>query len=71
MPYQRLIFTYNVATMFYQRDGPAERIVVRLGASSVTRAELRAELQADPIEGLRQVIVIDRDGRVGHAFPHR
>ena len=42
--------------------------MVHLGDSSVTRAELEAALQDVEIDGLRQVIVIDRDGRVGHAF---
>ena len=55
--------------MFYQQDGPAERVAVRLEDSSVTRAELEAELRADPIEGLRQVIVIDRDSNFGQVVP--
>ena len=51
--------------MFCQQDGPAERVLTHLGDSSVTRAAL----EADPIEGLRQVIVIDQNGNIRHVFP--
>ena len=57
--------------MFSQQERPAERVAVRLGDSSVTRADLEAALQDVEIDGLRQVIVIDQNGRVSHAFPRR
>ena len=35
----------------------------------MTPEELQAMLRAYPIEGLREVIVIDRDGNIRHIFP--
>ena len=54
--------------MFSRQEGPAERVVVHLGDSSVTQAELEAALRDDPVEALRQVIVIDQNGRVGQVL---
>lgn len=50
-------------------EGQARRIVVNLQNSTLTRAELERSLRRDPIFGLQEVITIDQEGRIGHAFP--
>ena len=48
--------------------GLAYRFVVGLFDTRVTVDELRSVLHANPIAGLREVIVIDKDRNVIHAF---
>ena len=54
--------------MFSRRERPAERVAVRLERTTVTPEQLQAELRDRPIPGLREVIVIDKDRNVIHAF---
>ena len=44
------------------------RVLVHLGRTMVTPEQLQAELRNRPIPGLREVIVIDKDRNVIHAF---
>jgi hypothetical protein len=45
--------------------GQAHRVVVSLQDSRITRAELERYLRENPIPQLREVITIDREGRIG------
>lgn len=47
----------------------ARRIVVNLQGTTITRAQLERALRDDPITGLQEVITIDQQGRLGHAYP--
>ncbi|MBL8548945.1 MAG: hypothetical protein JNJ73_03090 [Hyphomonadaceae bacterium] len=51
------------------REGQAYRIAVSLDGISGTRAELQRALRENPIPGLQEVLTIDRDGRIGRAYP--
>jgi Contact-dependent growth inhibition CdiA C-terminal domain len=50
-------------------DNQAHRLVVNLRESSVTPSELRQFLQANPIANLKEIKVIDQDGRIVNFFP--
>ena len=49
--------------------GQAHRVVVNLGGSNISRAQIEQELGTHPIPGLQEVITIDQQGRLGHAYP--
>ena len=60
-----------MSTVQVSRSLPAEpthRVVVDLGRTTATPEQLQAELRNRPIPGLREVIVIDKDRNVIHAF---
>ena len=49
--------------------GQTDRVVVDLSGTDVTRWQLEAELQARPLSRLKEVITLDAQGHIGHAFP--
>ncbi|MEV1119196.1 hypothetical protein AB0I91_29425 [Actinosynnema sp. NPDC049800] len=50
-------------------DGQTDRVVVNLADSPVDVERLRAQMRDWPIEGLKEVIVIDKNGAVVHLYP--
>jgi hypothetical protein len=46
-------------------EGQTQNVVVNLGRSGMTRAELENQLLANPIENLKEVLIIGPDGSVG------
>lgn len=50
-------------------DGQADRVVVNLADSPVDVDRLRRQLHDWPIEGLEEVIAIDKNGAVVHLYP--
>lgn len=50
-------------------SGQTDRVVLNLTDSAVDPAKLRAQLRDWPIEGLKEVIVIDKQGNVIHFYP--
>ena len=50
-------------------SGQADRIVLNLADSAVDLDKMRAQLRDWPIEGLQEVILIDRQGNVLHFYP--
>lgn len=50
-------------------SGQTDRVVLNLTDSAVDPAKLRDQLRDWPIEGLKEVIVIDKQGNVIHFYP--
>lgn len=50
-------------------DGQTDRVVLNLADSPVDVERLRSQMRDWPIEGLKEVIVIDRNGTVLHLYP--
>lgn len=50
-------------------DGQTDRVVVNLADSSADVGKLRSQLHDWPIDGLKEVIVIDKQGNVLHLYP--
>ncbi|WP_158853507.1 CdiA C-terminal domain-containing protein [Saccharothrix deserti] len=50
-------------------DGQTDRVVVNLADSPVEVDRLRTQMRDWPIEGLKEVIVIDKNGNVVHLYP--
>ncbi|MFD9596201.1 hypothetical protein ACFWA9_26115 [Kitasatospora sp. NPDC059973] len=50
-------------------SGQADRIVLNLSDSGVDAAAMRKQLQDWPIEGLKEIKVIDSSGNVVHFYP--
>lgn len=50
-------------------SGQADRVVLNLSGSSVSIDEMRAQLRDWPIEGLKEVIAIDRSGNIINLYP--
>ncbi|MFK0288714.1 hypothetical protein ACIQVL_50835 [Streptomyces sp. NPDC090499] len=50
-------------------EGQADRIVLNLSDSPVDTGALSERLQRWPIRGLKEVMVIDRDGNIVHLYP--
>jgi len=50
-------------------EGQAHRIVVNLADATITRKQVVDSLKADPIENLKEVIVIEKDGIIKHFLP--
>ena len=48
-------------------EGQTHRVVVDLRRTTQTEASVRAALRADPVEGLREVIIVTEEG-VGQPF---
>lgn len=61
----------NIAGRISQKveDGQTDRVVVNLADSSAAVGKLRSQLHDWPIEGLKEVIVIDKQGNVLHLYP--
>ncbi|GGU66655.1 hypothetical protein [Lentzea flava] len=61
----------NVADRIQRKvdAGQTERVVVNLADSNVSVDAMRAQLRDWPIEGLKEVIVIDKNGNVLHIYP--
>jgi hypothetical protein len=49
--------------------GQAHRVVVNLSGTDVTPSQLRQYLESSPITNLREIILIDRAGRVTNFYP--
>lgn len=50
-------------------EGQTDRVVVNLADSPVDVERLRGQMRDWPIEGLKEVIVIDKNGSVVHLYP--
>ena len=50
-------------------NGQTDRVVLNLTDTPVDPKKMRAQLRDWPIEGLKEVIVIDRQGNVLHFYP--
>jgi Contact-dependent growth inhibition CdiA C-terminal domain len=61
----------NIASWIQEKvdDDQADRIVLNLADSPVGLGQLSAQLHDWPIAGLKEVIVIDRQGNVLHFYP--
>ena len=61
----------NIASRIEEKidDGQTERVVLNLADSAVDLDTMRAQLRDWPIEGLKEVIVIDKQGNVRHFYP--
>lgn len=60
----------SIATAIEKKVGrQADHIVVNLGDSPVTAEALSEQLKTWPIQGLKEVIAVDRNGTIVHLFP--
>lgn len=61
----------NIASRISQKveDGQTDRVVVNLADSSADVGKLRSQLHDWPIDGLKEVIAIDKQGNVLHLYP--
>ncbi|WAL69649.1 hypothetical protein ORV05_07820 [Amycolatopsis cynarae] len=61
----------NIASRMEEKvvDGQTDRIVLNLSDSSADAAAIRTQLHDWPIEGLKEVIAIDRQGTILHIYP--
>lgn len=50
-------------------SGQTERVVLNLSDSAVDLDKMRAQLRDWPIEGLKEIIMIDKQGNVVHFYP--
>jgi hypothetical protein len=50
-------------------DNQAHRILVNLEGTDVTPSQLRQYLEKDPIDNLKEIILIDRSGNIKNFFP--
>jgi Contact-dependent growth inhibition CdiA C-terminal domain len=51
------------------RNGQTERVVVNIADTPVSGEQIREQLRTYPISGLKEVIVIDKQGRISHVYP--
>ncbi|MBO4255392.1 hypothetical protein GRC12_16135 [Streptomyces griseorubiginosus] len=49
--------------------GQTDRVVLNLGDSDADLGALRSQFQSWPMNGLKEVMVIDREGNVVHLYP--
>lgn len=61
----------NIASRIEEKteENQASRIVVNLSDTTVDAGQLSAQLHDWPIDGLQEVIAIDKDGNVLHIYP--
>ena len=52
-----------------RKSGQADRLVVNLTDTKQTADSLRRQLDDNPIPGLKEVIAVDKSGRIRHVYP--
>ena len=50
-------------------NGQAYHVVLNLGRTDVTREQVEALLKRKPVTGLRELIVIEKDGAISRMLP--